>query len=262
MFFITAMTMTAREFVLSSLKKEEEYGIDGYFLARTMTKFDKPLVTQIHAGKKKTFIDDEVKSKKHVPDANYNVSIDWSENKKANFSKDYRHTIATDIIKKAEREKKADPGTYSPRHKLVEPGLKGAFNFKGKRDDTSFLAEPVYKGHHSPKFHDKKHSLVEKRITASHFHKPINTKLAEVPSFLREKKATHLISPVSHNPLESLKSAVLPNKTFYMRKGSPKTHVEMEIKRTKNNPGVGHYNIKNINKAYNHITLGASKGWK
>jgi len=47
-----------------------------------------------------------------------------------------------------------------------------------------------------------------------------------------------------------------------MRRGSPKTHVEHEIVRTKQNPGVGHYSIKNIEKAYDKITLGASKGWK
>jgi len=59
-----------------------------------------------------------------------------------------------------------------------------------------------------------------------------------------------------------LKKAVLPKDRFYMRRGSPKTHVEHEIVRTKQNPGVGHYSIKNIEKAYDKITLGASKGWK
>lgn len=71
-----------------------------------------------------------------------------------------------------------------------------------------------------------------------------------------------MISPASHNPLDSLKSACMPNKTFYNRKGSPKTHVDMEIKRTKENPGVGHYSIKNIEKAYDKITLGAGRSWK
>jgi len=47
-----------------------------------------------------------------------------------------------------------------------------------------------------------------------------------------------------------------------MRRGSPKTFEEIEIKRTQQNPGVGHYSIKNIEKAYDKITLGASKGWK
>ena len=93
-------------------------------------------------------------------------------------------------------------------------------------------------------------------------YKPINQKLDAVPSFLRAKKATHNISPASHNPLDSLKSACLPNTTFYSRKGSPKNFIDSEVKRTKGYPGVGQYNEKNLLKAYDKITLGASKGWK
>ncbi len=70
---------------------------------------------------------------------------------------------------------------------------------------------------------------MEKRVTANKFYQPINVKLDAQPSFLRAKKATYMISPASHNPLDSMKSAVMPKKTFYMRKGSPKGHVDMEI---------------------------------
>lgn len=256
------MNMTAREFVVSQIKKNELYGIEGYELNRTLTKFDQPLVTKIHAGKKKTFVDDAIRFKRHVPDANYNIAFDWVAQKHPNFSKDRRHTLATDIEHKAKRDLKPEPNTYSPRHSLTEPNVLGAFNLKGKKDDTSFLADPVFKGHHSPKFHDKNHSLVEKRVQTKKYYKPINEKLDKIPSFLRAKKATHNISPASHNPLESLKSACMPNRTFYMRKGSPKSYVDHETSRTKGNPGVGHYSIKNIEKAFNMITLGASKGWK
>lgn len=71
--------------------------MEGYELNRTTTKFDGPLVTKIHAGKKKTFVDDAIKFKKHVPDANYNISFDWIAAKHPNFNKDKRHTLATDI---------------------------------------------------------------------------------------------------------------------------------------------------------------------
>ena len=97
LFDFAEMTMTARDFVMSSMKKNESFGVDGYLLAKTMTNFDKPLAARIHAGKKKTFVDDAVKVKKHVPDANYNVSIDWTKDKKSNLCKDFRHTIPTDI---------------------------------------------------------------------------------------------------------------------------------------------------------------------
>ena len=117
-------------------------------------------------------------------------------------------------------------------------------------------------GQRSPKFHDKKHALVEKRIQTSKFIKPINEKLDALPVYMRPKQATALISPASHNPLESMKKATMPNRTFFSRKGSPKSHVEMEMHRTKGNPGVGHYSIKAIDKGHKMITLGASKGWK
>jgi hypothetical protein len=254
--------MTAKEFVNIIMKKDSTMGVQGYQLAKTMTAFDGPLVAKIHAGKKKTFIDDEVKAKSHVPDARYNVTLDWTANKRSNMCKGFRHTLATEIEHEAKKHSRPEPQTYKPEHKLVEPRLKGAFNLKGNRDDTGFLADSFYKGQTSPRFHDKKHHLVEKRVTTNKFYKPINEKLDAQPSFLRAKKATHMISPASHNPLDSLKLAVMPKKTFYMRKGSPKSHVDIEIQRTKKNPGVGHYNIKNIEKAFDKITLGAAKGWK
>lgn len=258
------MQMTVREFVLSSMKKSDSPlgGIQGYTMMKPVTKLDKPLDVMIRPGKKKTFVDDEVKLKSFVPEAKYNVSIDWTRNTRSNFNKDRRHTLASDIERKAQRVPIPEPTTYSLNHRLVEPKVTGALNLKAKKTDTSFLADPIFKGSNSPRFYEPKHSLVEKRVTTLGFYKPINTELDAQPSFLRARKATHMVSPASHNPLESLKVAVLPNQRFYMRKGSPKTFEEIEIKRTKNNPGVGHYDIKNINKAYDKITLGASKGWK
>lgn len=104
--------------------------------------------------------------------------------------------------------------------------------------------------------------MVEKRVKSISYRMPINETLDKIPAFLRNKQATHLISPASHNPLESMKTATMPKQRFFMRKGNPKSHVDEEIKRVKENPGVGHYSIKNIENAYNKITLGASRGWK
>ena len=81
-----------------------------------------------------------------MPPANYNIAYDWTIRSKSNFSKDKRHTIATDIEKYTKREARPEPPTYSPRHTPVEKRVVGAFNLKGKRDDTSFLAEPVLAG--------------------------------------------------------------------------------------------------------------------
>lgn len=125
--------MNARDFALQSMRKAESVGVEGYFLAKTITNFDKPLAAKIHAGKKKTFIDEAVTGKKHVPDANYNVLIDWTSSKKSNFARDMRHTLATDIERHAKRTTKPEPSTYSPKHALVEPRMTGAFNLKSNR---------------------------------------------------------------------------------------------------------------------------------
>ena len=119
-----------------------------------------------------------MRAKSIVPEAKYNVSYDWSSNNRSNFSKATRHTMATDIERKAKRDLKPDPSTYSPTHKGVEPILKGAFNLQADRTDTGFLAEPLYAGQKSPRFYDKRHSLVEKRVVTKPFYKPINEKLA------------------------------------------------------------------------------------
>ena len=172
------MQMTAREYVLTTMKKNDTMGgIQGYTMTKPFTKFDKPLDVLIHAGKKKTFVDDEVKMKSFVPEAKYNVSIDWTKNKRSNFSKDMRHTLATDIERKAKRDHKPEPTTYSPKHALVEPKVKAALNLKAKKDDSSFLADSMFKGSSSPRFYQNNHSLVEKRVTSTGFHKPINSEL-------------------------------------------------------------------------------------
>ena len=121
----------------------------------------------------------------------------------------------------------------------------------------------MFNGQNSPRFHDKKHQLVERRSPAKTYYKPINTKLDTIPSFLRARRATERISPASHDPLDSMKKAVLKNNTFYSRREkNPLTFIDQAIKTTKKNPGVGHYKQENIAKAYDKITLGAAKGWK
>lgn len=144
--FFFVLAMTAKEFVIINMKKDSAMGVQGYQLAKTMTVFDGPLVAKIHAGKKKTFIDDEVKAKSHVPDARYNLTVDWTANKRSAMCKGFRHTLATEIELNAKKHSRPEPLTYKPEHKLVEPRTKGAFNLKGNRDHTSFLADSLYKG--------------------------------------------------------------------------------------------------------------------
>ena len=55
--------------------KSAEFGIEGYFLAKTAnTAYEKPLLAKILPGKKRTFIDEEIAKKKFVPPAIYEVA--------------------------------------------------------------------------------------------------------------------------------------------------------------------------------------------
>ena len=96
--------------------------------------------------------------------------------------------------------------------------------------------------------------MVEPRIRTKVYTKPINKNLDQVPSFLREKKATHLISPTSHNPLDAFKKTQCERTRFYMSKGSPRSIGETVAHRKKWVPGPSSYNPKDIDKGWKVIS--------
>ena len=134
------MNMTAKDFVMTSMNKNSTFGIQGYELVRTRTNFDKDGISRrINPGdnipnSKKTFVDDITRITSLVPGSKYKISYDWSgrgidgsNTLRPDFSKEFRHTMATDIERKAEKDQFAEPCTYSPRHKLVQKSLKGCY---------------------------------------------------------------------------------------------------------------------------------------
>ena len=126
--------MTVKEFVQSSLKQKEEFGIAGYNLVKT-TALDKPYKAIVLGAPKKTFVDFEVKRKSFVPDAKYEVRTEMEDKKhKSDWAKFDRVLIATDIQNLAKKESRPDPGTYKLGHKYTEKKALGAFNLKGTRD--------------------------------------------------------------------------------------------------------------------------------
>ena len=135
-FTFIVMNMTTREFVLESIGKGSgTHGVEGYNLAATVTNLDRSLCTKIHKGTKKTFIDDYLKEKKHVPAANYNVlHHPGAQSSIINaFSKDKRHTIPSDIEKYFKKNIRPEVHTYKPNHKWTDAKVTGAFNLKGSR---------------------------------------------------------------------------------------------------------------------------------
>lgn len=115
--------------------KKAEFGIDGYFLPLTAnTAYEKPILSKILPGKKKTFIDEEVAKKKFVPAAIYEISKSLIiSGHKSNLDKGARKTLADDIAAYNKKNAFPAPGAHKPSHSLVHTRLSACLNFKGDR---------------------------------------------------------------------------------------------------------------------------------
>jgi nitrogen fixation protein FixH len=82
------------------------------------------------------------------------------------------------------------------------------------------------------------------------------------PDFLKSTVASKLISPNTYHATESFNKTQTYKVKFFSGKGKGKSLVDEAIKRSLATPGAGHYDIKNIERAYTKITMGASRGWK
>ena len=97
--------MNAREFATASLRGKDldGMGVKGYSLRKTL-EMDKPRVTVMMPYRKPSFLDDAIKAKKHVPEANYNVIPDMKDkNIKSGLSKGRRSLISEEIMNSARR---------------------------------------------------------------------------------------------------------------------------------------------------------------
>jgi len=81
------------------------------------TELDKPLVARIWPGKKKTFLDDAVKEKEHVPPAKYDIPSDLvNVRRRSNLDKGPRLTLADEIANYNKKNAFPAPVAYSPNH--------------------------------------------------------------------------------------------------------------------------------------------------
>ena len=223
------------------------------------TEFDKPLLSKILPGKKRTYIDDAVKEKAHVPAAKYEIISDIiNVKRKSNLDKGPRNTLADDIANYNKKNSFPAPVAYSPNHSLVIPNDQACLKFKAERG--SYLGEAMYKGSISPNYRISEHKLVEPRVRVHSYMK--RNKPSTGPDFLKSTVASKLISPVTYHATESFNKTQTYKVKFFPGKTRGKTMVDDAVKRAQGTPGAGHYDIKNIERAYTRITMGASRGWK
>lgn len=106
--FYFSIAMTAREYAKANLRDLDGVGIKGYSI-KTAHEMDKPRTSVILPYKKTTFIDEAIRSKKHVPPSNYDVIPNLRDkNTKSAMPKSFRHTIASDCEKFAKRNPRPD----------------------------------------------------------------------------------------------------------------------------------------------------------
>ena len=89
--------MSIDDYVQFGLKGSTDFGIQGYKVAYTC-ELDKPQIKKIHPGKRTTYLDDAMKSKKFVPPAKYEIMGDLVDKKhKSKIDKAKRKTMADEI---------------------------------------------------------------------------------------------------------------------------------------------------------------------
>ena len=234
------------------VKRKEDFGIDGYHIPEFNAALDKPQTTKFDPSKKrKTFIDFAVKQKEFVPvPSRYNIAKGLLDPKRGLMtSKGKRKFFSEEIADWAKKNKKPDPGTYEIKNK---ERLLGALNLKDDR--TTFADEAGYLGQFVVPPYEAKYDLVYDRSPTGKFLPMREDK--ETRSSVEKAK---LPSPVSYNMDESFKMSQLIKPRFFIPKGNKVSLPEEYSKKKKFIPPPGQYEV---DKAYNVITKGASRGWK
>lgn len=192
--------MSVKEYVQFGSRKggSEEFGIFGYTITK-INPLDKPQIKNIKNNKRKTYLDDAVKEKRDVPNKFYNTMRNLVDKQhKSNLCKAPRTSVWDEIAKCF--KKNPAPGAHKPSFNLVHRNHSACLSYKSDR--VAFCADAQWRGENMPEFHSKKHELTERRCAAP-VYKPPSSKDKEGPAFLRESRATKLISPVTYNAQDS-----------------------------------------------------------
>ena len=95
---MTSVEITAKEYVRYGVRGKADIGLANYTMPK-QTALDKPLSFKIRDGKKKTFLDDVMKSARLVPAAKYDVTTSLvDKTHKSGLPKGKRCFMTDDII--------------------------------------------------------------------------------------------------------------------------------------------------------------------
>ena len=189
------------------VNKKDDFGIQGYFIAKFNAALDKPRVFKFEPTRlRKTFIDFEVKKKDHVPvPTKYNTAMSLLDPKKGVLtSRGKRKFISEEIEDQAKKQKMPDPGTYEAKAKEK---ILCALNLKDDR--TTFVDEALYLGKKVLPPYDAKLDLVTERAPITRFYAE-----KEKP----KRKASPQPEPGTYDVEGSFKKSQLFKTKFFLSK--------------------------------------------
>jgi len=232
------------------VNKKEDFGIQGYYIAKFNAALDKPRVCKFEPTKmRKTFLDFAVKQKDHVPvSTKYNVARSLLDPKKGVLtSKSKRKFISEEIADLAKKEKKPEPGTYEtmPKEKIHCP-----LNLKDER--TTFVDEALFLGKKVIPPYDAKLDLITERSPVARFY-PDKSK--ERP----KRKSSPQPEPGTYDVEGSFKKSQLFKTKFFLSKMK---RVSIAVQASKQKSFVPPPGVYDLDRSYAVMTKGASKSYK
>ena len=240
--------LTVRDVVDGTMNTSGDWGIKGYYMPGVITNFDKPTVFSIPkpSDKKRDFISLIQKDKKGIPGPIYNVGLsmlDGNKNK-GKFAQGKYQSFFADIMD----EGKKKPGVGKYEQGGLKRKIHGCFNLKDLKGGV--VEEAVFKGMQTPGHYPATDFKIYKpRDIFTKIYKPVD----------RKEPPKSQLSPVTYRANEAYYSTQYRKKNIVICKNAKSAFIDMEIKRTKNYPGVGKYDIT---KSDNVVTLGLRRSYK
>lgn len=226
-------------------------------------------------GKRPNFIEEHVKSRKHVPNLYYNTMGNLCHPKQTDrkyFGSSPRSLLSDEIIAYEKKNRFPGPGNHQPSFKEVEPHIKGALKQSEDRIETSFLGDSMYMGAVSPAYRSLSYKDVDPKIRGPLDYKsaklgPPGPLDAKLPRYMAGfKPATAQISPSSYDPLSSFRKTQTFDKMagWGGRKSARDKFgaIDLALSTQKAKVAPNKYDPASIDKGLKATTLGFSRGWK
>ena len=203
-------TIAVQEIVDMKLGRKG-FGVEGYNIRNYDPYIDKPIVTKIPPGNKGCFLDELLKSKKHINVAQFDLSGSMlHKRQKSSADKAPRITIPDEIARMEKRFTKPGPGQYTVKEKKK---LAGAFNLKDARD--TFIEEAQFQSMQTPTaVYNGNYTTIMKKVPTAKIY--ADNKSQDSPTRIQK---SDLPAVGSYDEVQAYKKTQLKKSSFVISKG-------------------------------------------